>query len=184
MHSFGNSFGFRRSAEFLHSGPQTARIPSTLTTLLQGDLVTLDPASGDTATGLGGYYLKKAAANSPIVPGVTGLLVQYEEFITSDEITRTGILNTRDLSRTRAGQLANIVTGAGIKIWLNNLTADTRTGYKQYSAETRVTLTGIAVGDTVGWDGSVYVKTTDATRVVGTVTRLLGTTGIEVSLAR
>lgn len=177
MHSFGNSFGFRRSNEHLFSGPESARIPLG-STLLQGDLVTIDPASGAL---VGQVYLKKASANAPVVPGITGLLVQYEEFITSDEIVRASILNTRDLSRTRAGQLALIVTGAGIKFWLKNLSAVTATGYKAYSAETRVTLTGLAIGDKLKWDGTVYAKTTDATQVVATVTRVTAT-GVEATL--
>lgn len=176
MHSFGDSFGFRRSNEHLHSGPESRhRIPATETDWLQGDLVTIDPASGG--------YLKVAAANSPVVPGFTGLLIQFEEHVTADEINQYGILNTRDLSRTRPGLLANIVTGAGLKVWVKNLSADTRAGRKSYDAETRVDLTGIAVGDTVGWDGTKYVKVTNADYVVGTVTQVTSS-GIEFVLAR
>lgn len=179
MQSYGNSFGFRRSSEYLFSGPENARIPLVFTGL-QGDLVTLDPATGGDGV-LSTNFLKIADAGSPIVPGVTGLLIQREEFITSDEINRYAILNTRDLSRVRNGQLAMIVTGAGLKIWLKNLAAVTTANYKAYSAETRVTLTGLAVGDKLKWTGTVYAKTTVATEVVATVTRVTAT-GVEATL--
>lgn len=180
MHSFGNSFGFRRSNEHLHSGPQSARIPLTFIGL-QGDLVTIDAASGST---LGVPYLKVAPANSVIEPGVTGLLVQYEEFITADGINRESILNTRELSRVRVGQLANIVTGAGLKIWLKNLPAVVTSGslqYKAYGAETRITMTSLVLGDMVKWTGTVYARTTTAAESIGRVTRVT-TTGAEISL--
>lgn len=182
MHSLGDSFGFRRSNEHLFSGPENARIPFGFTGL-QGDLVQIDPASADGV--LSSSLLKSAAANAVLVPGYCGLLVQYEEFVTSDGINQQPILNTRDLSRVRPGLMALIVTGAGLKVWVKNLAAVTASAtapqYKAYSAETRVTLTSMVVGDMVRWTGSVYARTTDATQSIGTVTRVTSS-GAEFTL--
>lgn len=178
MHNFGDSFGFRRSSEYLWSGPESRfRVPVAATAAtywLQGNVVTIDPAAPG--------YLKIAADNDPIIPGVTGLLIQYDRFITPDGFTTFPDTRTRDLSRVVPGLLANIVTGAGIKVWVKNLDAVVAsTTRKGYDAEARVDLTSVDVGDYIGWSGTDFeVKATAAT-AIGTVTSVT-TTGCEFTL--
>lgn len=178
MHCFGDSFGFRRSSEYLWSGPESRfRIPTTATAAtywLQGNVVTLDPDNAG--------ELKIAADDAPIVPGVTGLLIQYDRFISPDNFTTFPVTRTRDLSQVKPGLLANVVTGAGIKVWVKNLDAVAASATRKgYDAEVRVDLTGLVVGSYIGWSGTDFeVKATAAT-AIGTVTAVTST-GCEFTL--
>lgn len=170
MHNLGDSFGFRRSDESLFSGAEGGfKVPAGATGWKQGDLVTIDPANPG--------YLKLAAANSPLVPGVTGLLVQYDQLFVTAGLTRDVVHNTRDLSEIVPGAPAVIATGAGLKVWVKNLAAVTGAGRRNYSTETRCTATGIAVGDKIAWDGSKYVETATAAATIGTVTGEISSAG-------
>lgn len=163
MHNLGDSFGFRRSDESLWSGAEGGfKVPADATDWKQGDLVTIDPANPG--------YLKLAAAGALLVPGVTGLVVQYDQLFISAGLTRNEVYNTRDLGVIVAGAPAVIATGAGLKVWVKNLAAVTGSGRRAYPAETRCTATSIAVGDKISWDGAKYVETTDPTKTIGTVT--------------
>ena len=162
MHNLGDSFGFRRSDETLWSGAEGGfKVPADAN-WKQGDLVTIDPANPG--------YLKLAAAGALLVPGVTGLVVQYDQLFISAGLTRNEVYNTRDLGVIVAGAPAVIATGAGLKVWVKNLAAVTASGRRAYPAETRCTATSIAVGDKISWDGAKYVETTDPTKTIGTVT--------------
>lgn len=176
MHSLGDSFGFRRSDEDLHSGAEANFKVPTTGTFLQGDVVEIDPANPG--------YLKKSATDLPLVPGVRGLLVQYGQLFITPGLTRPLVFNTRDLSTVINDAAAVIVTGAGIKVWVKNLTAVTGVaGRRSYAAETRVTLAGLAVGDLVQWDGSKFIEATAPANAVGTVTKVTST-GVEFTLNR
>jgi hypothetical protein len=174
MHNLGDSFGFRRSDEILHSGAEANFKVPVSGTFLQGDVVEIDPASPG--------YLKKSATDLPLVPGVRGLLVQYGQLRVSPGLTRSEIFNTRDLSAVINDAPAVIVTGGGIKVWVKNLAAQTGVaGKRNYAAETRVTLSGLAVGDLVQWDGSKFIEATAPANAIGTVTKVTSS-GVEFTL--
>jgi hypothetical protein len=175
MHNLGDSFGFRRSDEDLHSGAEANFKVPVSGTFLQGDVVEIDPASPG--------YLKKSATDLPLVPGVRGLLVQYGLLRVSVGLVGQEIFNTRDLSKVFNDAPAVIVTGAGLKVWVKNLAAVTTAGRRPYSAETRVTLAGLAVGDLVQWDGSKFIEATAPANAIGTVTKVTST-GAEFTLNR
>jgi hypothetical protein len=174
MHNFGDSFGFRRSDEILHSGAEAnLKVPAT-GTFLQGDVVELDPANPG--------YVKKSAANAPLVPGIRGLLVQYGELRNEPGLTRNVIHNTRDLSAVVNDAQTVVVTGAGIKVWVKNLAQVTAgSGRRAYAAEDRITLASLVLGDLVAWTGTKFARTTDAAAAIGTVTKVTAT-GAEFTL--
>lgn len=173
MHNFGDSFGFRRSDEILHSGAEANLKTPTTGTFLQGDLVEIDAANPG--------YVKRSAANAPLIPGVRGLLVQYGELRNEPGLTGTVVFNTRDLSQVVNDRQMVIVTGAGIKVWVKNLDAVSTAGRRAYAAETRVTLTAMVVGDLVAWDGTRFARTIDPAAAIGTVTKVTAT-GAEFTL--
>lgn len=168
MHSLGDSFGFRRSDEDLHSGAESNfKVPATQVAeeqvYLQGDLVEIDSASPG--------YVVRSAADAPLVPGVRGLLVQYGQLLVSAGLTRNTIFQTRDLSEVVLDAPTVIVTGAGIKVWVKNLDAVAAgTGRRTYAAEERCDTASVTLGSLVKWDGNKFVHTTDADKAVGTVT--------------
>lgn len=170
MHSFGRSFGLRKSDEDLQSGAEGGfRVPLT-GTFLQGDLVEIDAASPG--------YLKKSADGAPLVPGVRGLVLQYDQLFKTPGVTGPRVYTDRSLSQVINGELAVILTGAGIKAWVRNLAAVTASaGHLGWAAETRCTATGIALADMVKWDGDKYVKTSTAAEAIGQVTGEISATG-------
>jgi hypothetical protein len=175
MHNLGDSFGFRRSDEILWSGAEGGFKTPVGVTLLQGDMVEIDPASPG--------YLKKSLTNLPLVPGVRGLLVQYDQLFVESGLTRPVIFNTRDLSTTIEDTYAVIATGAGLKVWVKNLAAVTTGARRHYSAETRCTVASVAVGDLIGWDGSKFVEVTSPITVaIGTVTGEVTASGFTFTL--
>lgn len=174
MNNYGKSFGFRRT--YRYQVESRFRVPADAE-WLQGDLVKIDPAASTDLLAL-------AEDGDTLIPGVVGLLIQNERYVTPDDITEGPYVTTRDLSRVKAGQLANIRTGAGVKIWLKNLAADTRSGHKQYDAETRVTLASIVKGSYLKWDGSVYEVGTDETDSIAVVTKVITGVGVEATLLR
>jgi len=164
---YGLNFGFRRSDESVRSSEGRLRTPATGAVLLQGTLVTIDPANPG--------FLKVAAANAPVVPGVTGLLVQ-EEFDRS--IYESDRVDSFVLGLTKKNRLSVITTGAGTKFWLANTAAQNRADGRSIAAVTMFSATGIALGDSIGWDGAKYVKADGTTvKPVATVTFLDTTAG-------
>jgi hypothetical protein len=157
---YGLSFGFRRSDESMRSGTEGRLKVPAAGTFFQGDLVTFDPANPG--------FLKKAAANDPILAGYTGLLIQEEGWDASIYEAGPGDSYTR--GRVRNGRLAAIWTGAGIKVWMKNVGASTRADGRSITERTILTATGLAVGDLLAWDGAKYVETGSADAAVGRVT--------------
>ncbi len=157
---YGLNFGFRRSDESMRSGPEgRLRVPAT-GTFKQGDLVTFDAANPG--------FIKLAPANSPIDPGFTGLLIQEDAW--DRGIHENQIFLTQDLDVVRNGNLCAIWTGGGLKVWMRNTPARSNPGQRSRVAVQKIDTTGLGIGDTVGWDGGKYVKTTTATAVVGRAT--------------
>lgn len=148
--SYGNNFGFRRSDEHMRSGTEGRFKVAKEGTFYQGDLVEIDPTEEG--------YIKKSAANAPLIPGVRGLLIQENSHIraigarTRHEVDDAAVDND---------QLCAIWTGAGIKVWVKNT-----------DARTIVTTSDLAVGETVAWDGGKWVETGSEANAVGTVTEV------------
>ncbi len=159
---YGLNFGFRRSDESYRSSEGRFRTPATGAALLIGTAVQIDSANPG--------FMKVCAANAPIVPGVAGLLVQEDAHIASIYGQPVSTYDSFNLGLAKKNTLAIISTGAGVKVWFKNTAAQNRIDLRQTPAVTMATLTGVALGDTLGWDGSKWVKTTDANAAWMTVT--------------
>lgn len=151
---YGYNFGFRRSDESVRVSEGQYRVPAG-SSLKLGSVVEVDKATPG--------FLKKSAANAKHVPGVCGLLVQEEQWNTSIYGKERARLTSVDLGTAKAGQLGVITGGAGVKVWFKNTAQKDRADGSQYEAVTMADLTGVSVGDDLGWDGSKFVKVDGAT---------------------
>jgi len=143
---YGLNFGFRRSDESVATREGRFKTPVG-SALLQGSAVEIDAATPG--------YLKQSAANPQPVTGLRGLLVQEESHI-------FGAFEEHDhdsysLGIAKADQLSVMWAGVGSKVWFRNTPARSRFG-RTADAVSIVDLTGVAVGDSLGWDGSKWVK--------------------------
>lgn len=169
---YGLNFGFRRSDESVRYAEGRLKTPATGSALLLGAAVELDPAS------LG--YLKKSAANAEPRTGSHGLLLQEESHIFGlfDVLTHDSI----DLGAAKLDTLSVITAGPGTKVWFRNTPAYSRPP-RSKGAVTLLSLTSVAVGDQLGWDGAKWIKAvTDTTPAWMTVTAISGTTYCEAVL--
>ncbi len=171
---YGLNFGFRRSDESMRSGTEGRQTVPATGTFKQGDFVTLDPGNAG--------FLKKADANAPIRPGFTGLLIQENAW--DLPINANQVLNTYDLDVVYNSQLAAIWTGGGLKIWLRNTPATNNRGQRPRAAVTKVTVTGLVIGDFLAWDGAKYVETANEAQAVAQVTLTNGADYIEAVLLK
>lgn len=157
---YGLNCGFRRSDESMRSGTEGRLKVPAAGTFKQMDLVTFDPANPG--------YMKKAAANTPIEAGYTGLLIQEDAWNTP--VNGNPVLMTYDLDVVYNDATAAIWTGAGLKVWLKNTGATANRGQRARAAVTKVTVAGLVIGDLLAWDGAKYVETADPTVAVAKVT--------------
>lgn len=155
---YGRNFGFRRSDESVRTSEGRFRTPASGAVLLIGTAVTIDPDNKG--------YLKVAPAATDVVPGVTGLLVQEEAHFNS--IYEVGVLDSFALGTAKRNTLSVITTGPGTKVWFKNTDAQNRIDGRQAPGVTMVDLTGVALGDQLGWNGTRFVKS--ATNAWMTVT--------------
>lgn len=148
---YGLNFGFRRSDE--QTSVREGRFKTPVGSALQmGSAVEIDPASAG--------YIKKSAANAAPVTGKSGLLVQEESnFFGLFEVQDHDSL---DLGIAKADKYSIVWSGQGTKVWMRNTAAYSRFG-RTKAAVTVVDLTGVAVGDQLGWDGSKWVKAVSGT---------------------
>lgn len=146
--NYGYNFGFRRSDESYRSSEGRLRTPATGSPLLIGTAVKIDPANPG--------YLTPAAANDPVVPGVCGLLVQEEQWDLN--IYEASTVDTHNLGVAKKDKLSVITTGASVKVWYKNSVADNRRPEVTYPGITMADLTGVSIGDKMGWDGTKFVK--------------------------
>lgn len=171
---YGLNFGFRRSDESMAVREGKFKTPASGSALLLGAAVQIDAATPG--------YLKKCAANALPRTGVSGLLVQEESHIFGlfDVLGHDSI----DLGSAKLDQLSTIWCGAGTKVWFRNTAAYSK-GNRSKGAVSIVDLTGVAVGDRLGWNGSKWVKTTDESATPGwmTVTAVSGTDYCEAVLS-
>ncbi len=174
---YGLNFGFRRSDESMRSGTEgRQRVPAfannAATTFRQGDLVTFDPANPG--------FIKKAPADTPIQPGFSGLIIQEDAW----DIPLNGnqVLNTQDLDVVHNDSQCAIWTGAGLKVWMRNTPGTTNRGQRPRAAVNKFTGTGLAIGEYLGWDGSVFRRTTNPDLAVARVTLFNGSDYLEATL--
>lgn len=151
--NYGLNFGFRRSDESMAIRGGRNRTPAT-GTFRMGSLVTVDPAAPG--------FVKAAAANLVGAGGLVGLLVQEESHIGS--IYGAGVIdNFNDrYGVAKPNTLSVIWGGQGTKVWFRNTAGSTRTDGRVIAAVTMVDLTGVGLTDYLTWDGSKYVKGTQA----------------------
>ncbi len=148
---YGLNFGFRRSDEAYRVAEGRQRTPKT-GTLLQGTAVTMDFDNPG--------YMRVASATDEPETGVTGLVIQ--ELAWDVSIHEAGVRTSRDLNRVKNDRLGVITNGAGAKVWWRNTPAETRIDGFQSPAVTMVDFTGLEPGSLLGWDGTKFVVTTDA----------------------
>lgn len=163
MSDYGLNFGFLRSDEHVRVSEGGFKTPAS-SSLLLGTMVEIDPASEG--------YLKQCATNPTMITGFRGLLLQEHQWDRS--IYEAGALgeggNALDsfqIGVAKANVRSIITNGAGVKVWFKNTAASDRADGRHIDAVTMATLTSVAVGDVLGWDGSKYVK------VAGGVTNAL-----------
>jgi hypothetical protein len=151
---YGLNFGFRRSDESMATREGRFKTPASGTALLLGTAVELDAATPG--------YLKQCAAAAPPQTGLRGLLVQEESHLIGSVFQAAPGLghDSYDLGTAKKDQLSVMWAGVGTK-----------------AAVTLLDLTGVAVGNKLGWDGAKWIK--DATNGWMTVTLISGLTYCE-----
>lgn len=152
---YGLNFGFRRSDESMAVREGRQKTPASGNALLLGTAVQLDPAAPG--------FLKQCAANAAPLTGIHGLLVQEEShlgtiFSAAPDLGHDSL----DLGAAKKNQLSTIWSGQGTKVWFKNTAAYAR-GDRSKAAVTMVTLTGVGIGDGLGWDGAKWVKSDGTT---------------------
>lgn len=166
---YGLNFGFRRSDESVRTSEGRFKTPATGSALLIGTAVQIDPATAG--------YLKVCASAAPIVPGFAGILLQEEIHIGSIYGQDVSLYDSFNLGVAKLNQLSVITTGAGTKVWMRNTTGETRADGRVVPTVTLVDLTGVDLGDSLGWNGTTWVKVTDLETAWMTVTAVNSTAG-------
>ena len=166
---YGLNFGFRRSDESVRVSEGRFRTPVGGSALLIGTAVQIDPAAPG--------FVKVCAAAAPIVPGVSGLLVQEEAHFGSIYNQDISTYDSSDLGIAKKNQLSVISTGAGTKVWYRNTTGATRADGQVTSTVTMATTTGVALGASMGGDGTKWIKVVDLDTAWMTVTAINATGG-------
>lgn len=154
---YGLNFGFRRSDESLRVSEGRFRTPASGPILLQGTCVEIDPAAPG--------FLRVGAANVAPRTGTCGLLVQEEVWDRS--FYEREVVDSFELGKTKKNRLSVLTNGAGVKVWFQNTAAQTRADGRVIDSVTIVNLTGVAVGDQLGWSGTTWVKVDGTTITEG-----------------
>lgn len=147
---YGRNFGFRRSDESMRVSEGRFRTPAADPVLLMGTAVEIDPTDTDNE------HLRVAAADAAPRTGICGLLLQEENHIFS--IYDSQIVDSYDQGRAKKDTLSVITNGPGTKVWFKNTGSESRLDGRSIAAVTMVDLTGVTVGDELGWDGTKWVK--------------------------
>jgi hypothetical protein len=151
MSDYGLNFGFLRSDESSRSAAEGRFKTPVGSSLLLGTMVEIDPASPG--------YMKPSAANAAIVTGYAGLLLQELEWYRSIYTSEAGLMDSFQKGIAKANNLAVITSGGGTKVWFKNTPGSTRADGRVIPARTMVTaLSGLVVGDVLGWDGTAWAK--------------------------
>lgn len=158
---YGLNFGFRRSDESMATREGRFKTPATGTPLRQGTAVSIDPANPG--------YLKASSSGAAPVSGLRGILVQEESHIYSAFTEQAH--DSYSLGVTKNDSHAVMWAGIGTKVWFRNTPARDRFG-RHADAVTMVDLTGVGVGDSLGWDGTKWHKAAGAADAWLTVTNV------------
>lgn len=168
---YGLNFGFRRSDESVRVSEGRFKTPATGSALLIGTAVQVDPASAG--------YLKACAAAAPLVPGFAGILLQEEVHFGSIYGQDVDLYDSYNLGTAKLNTLSVITTGAGTKVWMKNTTGATRADGRVVPTVTvwDTTTNAPAVGDALGWTGTLWAKTATAAAQWMTITSISTATG-------
>jgi len=142
--TYGFNFGFRVSDETRRGSEGRFRTPQTGAPLLIGTAVEIDPGNPG--------FLRPCAANRPLIPGISGLLVQEEQFDLS--IFESPYVDSFDLGVAKLGRLSVITYGEGVKVWFKNTPANNTRPNRPLPAVNIANVTGLNLGDQLGWDGT------------------------------
>lgn len=151
MSNYGLNFGFLRSDESSRSAAEGRFRTPVGSALRLGTMVEIDPANPG--------YLKASAAGTAFVTGFAGLLLQELDFERSIYESDVASMDSFSLGIAKPNRLAIITSGAGTKVWFRNTAGQTRADGRVISATTMAALTGVAVGDELGWDGTKWAET-------------------------
>lgn len=158
---YGLNFGFRRSDESMAVAEGRFKTPAGGSALKLGTAVEIDPAAAG--------YVKVCANNAVPVTGFHGLLVQEDAHL-FDYYARDW-KDTSDLGLAKKDTLCIVRGGAGTKVWLKNTAQTTSPDGTVVAAVTMFTQGSIAVGDKLGWTGTVWDEDgTNSWMVVTSVT--------------
>lgn len=161
---YGLNFGFRRSDESMATREGRFKTPATGDPLLIGTAVEIDAANPG--------FLKACAAAAAPVSGLRGILVQEESHLGSVfEATPYLGHDSIDLGTAKKDQLSVMWAGIGTKVWFKNTAAYSR-GTRSRDAVEFVDLTGVAVGDSLGWNGTQWAEAVAAADAWLTVTNV------------
>jgi hypothetical protein len=166
---YGLNFGFRRSDESVRVSEGRFRTPATGAALLIGTAVKIDNANPG--------FLKVCASADPIVPGVAGLLVQEEVMFGSIYGQNVADYDSTNLGIAKLNTLSVVTNGAGTKVWFKNTVGGTRADGHVTPSVTMWSTSGVALGDSLGWNGTTWVKVTDLSTAWMTVTAVNTGTG-------
>lgn len=174
---YGLAFGFRRSDESMATREGRLKTPKTGTPLNMGSCVAFDPANPG--------YLKAGAADEPAVPGWSGLLVQEEQWDSSIYGVDASLKDSYQLGVALPNRLAVIWSGAGTKVWFKNTAAVVRADGRSIPVRGLVEFTGgLAIGDYLAWNGTLWAKTAVAAAQFLRITTTDGTSYAEAVLLK
>lgn len=172
MSDYGLNFGFLRSDESSRSAAEGRYKTPVGSALLLGTMVEINPASPG--------YLKQSAINAAVITGYCGLLLQELEFDRSIYESDAPLVDSLMKGVAKPNRLAVITSGAGTKVWFKNTSTVTRADGRVVAGRTLATLTAVAVGDVLGWDGAKWIETNGGTvtNAVMKVTAIDSTKGL------
>ena len=162
--NYGLNFGFRRSDESVRVAEGRFKTPVAGPALLLGTAVVIDTATPG--------YVKAAPTTAPLVTGLSGILIQEEIMFRS--IYEQDILDIYFLGIAKLNKLSVITSGPGTKVWLKNSPIQNRADGRIVPAVNLVDVTGVAVGDFLGWTAGVWAKTAAAAAQWMVVTQVSG----------
>lgn len=164
MSDYGLNFGFRRSDESSRSVAEGRYKTPAASALLLGTMVEINFSAAG--------YLKQSASNAALVTGVSGLLLQELEWDRSIYEAPAELVDSYMKGIAKPDRLAVITSGPGTKVWFKNTPQVTRADGRVINSRTMVTLTSLAAGDKLGWDGAKWVEV-DGSTITNEVMRVV-----------
>jgi hypothetical protein len=151
--NYGRNFGFRVSDETRRSSNGRFRTPVG-SALLLGTAVEINPSSA-------GYLQVGGSGGVKPRTGTCGLLVQEEAWDRS--IYQSDLVDSFQLGTALPNTQSVITNGPGTKVWFKNTGAVTRADGRVIPAVAMFTVTSVAVGRGLAWNGTVWVDVADPT---------------------